>query len=239
MSDTVADLGGRVFVVTGATGALGRAVVARLLARGASVAAPYRSADKWREIERALPGRERLWSAAADVSFPESAQEFVQQAVAALGHLDGLATVAGAYAGGSPLEKAPASEWPNMLGANLAPTYAICRAALPALLTRGGSVVTVAARLATEGGAGSAAYAVSKAAVVALTRVLALENRERGVRFNCVAPGTIDTAANRSAMPGADTKKWTPPEAIADVIAFLLSPASSPTTGALVPVDLA
>jgi NAD(P)-dependent dehydrogenase (short-subunit alcohol dehydrogenase family) len=238
VSDTVGDLGGRVFVVTGATGALGRAVVAALLARGARVAAPYRSADRWREVERALPGRERLWSKPADVSFPESACEFVDQALEQLGRLDGVAAVAGAYAGGVPFEKAPASEWPNMLGANLAPTYAICRAALPALLKQGGSVVTVAARLATEGGGGSAAYAVSKAAVLALTRVLALENRERGVRFNCVAPGTIDTPANRAAMSGADKTKWTPPEAIADVIAFLLGPASAPTTGALVPVDL-
>jgi len=231
-------LDGRVIVVTGATGALGRAVAAELLARGARVAAPYRSADKWREVERALAGGDRLWAAPADVSLPDSAAEFVGQVMAALGHIDGVATVAGAYAGSGPLEKTPSSEWPNMLGANLAPTHAMCRAALPALLKQGGSVVTVAARLAFEGGAGSAAYAVSKAAVVALTRVLALENRTRGVRFNCIAPGTIDTPANHAAMPGADTSKWTTPAAIAGVVAFLLSPASAPTTGAVLPVDL-
>jgi NAD(P)-dependent dehydrogenase (short-subunit alcohol dehydrogenase family) len=96
----------------------------------------------------------------------------------------------------------------------------------------------VAARLALEGGSGAAAYAVSKAAVVALTRTLALENRARSVRFNAVAPGTIDTPDNRAAMPGADAARWTSPAAIAEVIAFLLSPASAPVTGAVLPVDL-
>jgi NAD(P)-dependent dehydrogenase (short-subunit alcohol dehydrogenase family) len=73
--------------------------------------------------------------------------------------------------------------------------------------------------------------------VAALTRVLALEYRDRRIRFNCVAPGTIDTPDNRKAMPSADRSSWTAPESIARVIAFLLSPESSPVTGAYVPVD--
>ena len=123
-----------------------------------------------------------------------------------------------------------------MLRANLESVYGVCRAALPHL-ARGGSIVTVGARVATKGGAGAAAYAVSKAAVQALTRVLAAENRERGVRVNAVAPGTIDSAANRATMPAGDTSRWTPPEEIAGVIVFLLSPASAPVTGTVVPVD--
>lgn len=124
-----------------------------------------------------------------------------------------------------------------MMAANLTSTYSVCRAALPHLLAGGGSVVTVASRLALSGGAGAAAYAVSKAAVVALTRVLALENETRGVRFNCVLPAIIDTSDNRRAMPGADASSWTPLDAIARVIRFLLSPESAPTTGAVLPVE--
>ena len=116
--------------------------------------------------------------------------------------------------------------------------WSAARAVLPQLLaTGGGSVVSVGARIAFEGGAGAAAYAVSKVAVHALVRVLALENAATGVRFNAVLPGTIDTPANRRAMPDADRSRWTSPEAIARVMAFLLSPVSAPTTGALVPVD--
>jgi NAD(P)-dependent dehydrogenase (short-subunit alcohol dehydrogenase family) len=81
-----------------------------------------------------------------------------------------------------------------------------------------------------------AAYAVSKMGVLALTRALALENRGRGVRVNAISPATIDTAANREAMPRADRSAWTAPERIAAVVGFLLSPASAPVTGAVIPV---
>lgn len=222
-------------VVTGGTGALGQAVVGALVERGARVAVPYRSAREWEALRAALP-EAPIWGSAADVSDPAAAGAFLDAAAGFLGRLDGIAAIAGAYAGSGTFEKAPESEWTSMMSANLGTLYAVCRAALPRLLERGGSVVTVGSRLAVEGGAGSAAYAVSKASVVALTRVLALENEARGVRFNCVLPGTIDTPANRKAMPKADTSRWTPPASIARVVAFLLSPESSAVNGALVPV---
>jgi NAD(P)-dependent dehydrogenase (short-subunit alcohol dehydrogenase family) len=231
-------LSGHAYVVTGATGALGRAVAGTLLLHGARIAVPYRSAERWREVERQLDAGDRAWAAAADITDPASTQQFVDEAARRLGRLDGVAAVAGAYAGSGPLEQAPVTEWLAMVAANLTPTFTICRAALPHLLKQGGSVVTVASRLAIEGGSGASAYIVSKAAVVALTRTLALENRERSVRFNSVAPGTIDTPANHAAMPGANAARWTSPAAIAEVIAFLLSPASAPVTGSVVPVDL-
>ena len=226
------------FVVSGGTGALGRAVVKALLDRGARVAVPFRSASAWDALRSAAGSSAALWGRAADLADPASAAGFVDESAAWLGGLDGVAAVAGAYAGAATLEKAPVGEWEDMLRANLATAHGLCRAALPHLLSNGGgSVVTVGSRLAEAGGAGAAAYGVSKAAVVALTRVLALENRERGVRFNCVLPGVIDTPGNRSAMPSADTSGWTPPEAIARVIVFLLSPESSAVSGAVVPVD--
>jgi len=223
------------FVVTGGAGALGRAVVSALVKRGARVAVPYRSPREWDELRAAFPP-EALWGSPADLADAGATARFFEGAVAILGRLEGVVALAGAYAGAGRFEEAPESEWASMMSANLATVYAACRAALPRLLEHGGSVVTVGSRLALEGGAGSAAYAVSKAAVVALTRVLALENEARGVRFNCVLPGTIDTPANRQAMPKADTSRWTPPESIARVIAFLLFPESSAINGALIPV---
>ena len=229
--------GPRGAIVAGGTGALGRAVVHVLLSRGARVAVPYRSGEDWEFLRAASPAGAPLFGTRADLADPGEARAFVEEAAASLGVLDAVTVAAGAWSGGSDFEAAPPDEWDRMMRANLATTANLCRAALPHLLKQGGSVVTVGARAAETGGGRMAAYAVSKAAVHALTRVLALENAGRGVRFNAVLPLTIDTPANRRAMPDADHSRWTSPAAIAEVIAFLLSPASAPTTGALVPVD--
>lgn len=230
-------IGPRGVVVTGGTGALGRALVRQLLGRGARVAVPYRHEDEWRSLQAEAGAGDALLGREAELSDPAGARAFVDAAAAHLGVLDGLALVAGGWAGGKPFDEAPEDEWARMLGTNLDTVAHVCRAALPHLRKQGGSVVAVGARAAEAGGAGMAAYAVSKAAVHALVRVLAAENRGRDVRFNAVLPGTIDTPANRRAMPGADPSTWTSPDAIARVMAFLLSPGSAPTTGALVPVD--
>lgn len=223
-------------VVTGGTGALGRAVVGLLLRSGHRVAVPFRGEAGWRSLQAELTSAGRLWGDAADVSDLAAARRFMEAAAREMGGLDGVAAVAGGYAGSGSLETTPDAEWDEMLRVNLASAHATCRAALPHLLRDGGSVVTVASRSAEAGGAGSAAYAVSKMGVVALTRALAQENRDRGVRFNAISPGTIDTAANRAAMPRADRSLWTPPEAIAQIVSWLLSRSSAPLTGAVLPV---
>jgi NAD(P)-dependent dehydrogenase (short-subunit alcohol dehydrogenase family) len=223
-------------IVTGGTGALGRALVRLLLARGTRVAVPWRNAEEWRSLQQeagALP----LLGIEATLSDDAGAEAFVAEAAAWLGALDAVALVAGGWKGGASFEAAPVDEWDRMLRTNLDTVAHVCRAALPRLRARGGSVVAVGSRAAETGGAGMAAYAVSKVAVHALVRVLALENAAHAVRFNAVLPGTIDTPANRRAMPNADRSKWTSPEAVARVMAFLLSSESAPTTGALVPVD--
>ena len=224
-------------IVTGGTGALGREVVRALLAGGASVAVPYREEEGWRKLQEEMPAGARLTGAPVELSDLAATARFVDDAVARLGGLSGVAAVAGAYAGSGPLPDAPADEWSRMMHANLDSAYSICRAALPHLRKSHGAIVTVGSKVVEGGGAGAAAYAVSKAGEVALTRVLALENKEHGVRVNCVMPGTIDTPSNRSAMPKADRSAWTPPLAIARVIVFLLSPDSAPVSGGIVPVD--
>jgi NAD(P)-dependent dehydrogenase (short-subunit alcohol dehydrogenase family) len=225
------------YVVTGATGELGAAVAAALLSRGARVAVPFRDAGGFDRLRQRLGQPAALSGVQADVVRLDDARRFFDQ-VAGDGALRGVAACAGAWAGTPSFETAPDTEWTDMMSANLETVRATCAAALPHLLKDGGSVVTVASKLAERGATGAAAYLTAKAAVIALTRCLALENAGRGVRFNCVLPGTIDTGANRRAMPGADTTRWTSPAAIADVIVFLLSPAAAAVTGAQVPVDL-
>lgn len=228
--------GPRGAIVTGGTGTLGRALVRVLLARGTRVAVPWRNAEEWRSLQREA-GDAPLLGIEASLADAAGAAAFVAEAASQLGVLDAVALAAGGWAGGTSFENAPADEWDRMLRMNLDTVAHVCRAALPHLRAQGGAVVAVGSRAAETGGAGMAAYAVSKVAVHALVRVLALENAGHGVRFNAVLPGTIDTPANRRAMPNADRSSWTSPEAIAGVMAFLLSSESAPTTGALVPVD--
>jgi NAD(P)-dependent dehydrogenase (short-subunit alcohol dehydrogenase family) len=223
-------------IVTGGTGALGQAVIEKLLEGTARVAVPWRHADDGRTLERQAAAAP-LFGIQANLALPEGAWAFVEEAVRRLGVLDGLVLAAGGWTGGAPFDESPQGEWEAMLRTNLDTVAHVCRAALPHLRKQGGSVVAVGSRAAETGGAGMAAYAVSKVAVHALVRVLALENAAHGVRFNAVLPGTIDTPANRRAMPDADRSRWTSPDAVARVIRFLLSSDSAPTTGALVPVD--
>jgi NAD(P)-dependent dehydrogenase (short-subunit alcohol dehydrogenase family) len=198
---------------------------------------PYRGESEWRSLREQTGAGGPLVGRPAALADPAGAKAFVEEAAAGLGVVDGVALIAGGWAGGTRFDEAPEDEWPRMLRTNVETVVNVCRAALPHLRKQGGSVVAVGSRAAELGGAGMAAYAISKVAVHALVRVLALENRDLGVRFNAVLPGTIDTPANRRAMPDADPSKWTSPEAIARVMVFLLSPESAPTTGALVPVD--
>lgn len=224
--------------MTGGTGGLGQAVVATLLARGDRVAVPFRDAGRFAALGGATNASEdSLWGASLSLDDAEATRRFFDDAAGRFGRLDGVAALAGAYRGGATVEAAPAAEWHAMIATNLTATWSTCRAALPHLLKAGGSVVTISSRLASSGGAEAGAYAVSKAGVEALTRVLALENRERGVRFNAIAPVIIDTSANRAAMPKADPSRWTSPEALARLILFLLSPDSAPLTGAILPTE--
>jgi NAD(P)-dependent dehydrogenase (short-subunit alcohol dehydrogenase family) len=224
-------------VVTGGTGALGRAVVLYLLRLGSRVAVPYRGEAAWDALRDAAGPGALLYGHAADIATPKTAASFLEGAARFLGVVDAVAALAGAFAMGGTLEAAPEEEWEGMMKANLAPAQAIARASLPYLLKQGGSLLFVGSRLAETGGGGASAYAVSKSAVHALAKVLAFENRTRGVRVNAILPGIIDTPDNRKSMPQADRSTWAAPEALARVVAFLLSPDSAPTTGALVPVD--
>jgi NAD(P)-dependent dehydrogenase (short-subunit alcohol dehydrogenase family) len=222
------------FVVTGGTGALGAAVVRALVGRGHLVLVPFRDERRFAALASSLGAPDRMRGEAAEMHVAADAERVMAAAVRWAGALDGVAAIAGGYAHSGTLEAAPIAEWEEMMRVNLQTAYATCRAALPHLAA-GGSIVACSARGVTTGGAGTA-YTVSKAGVEALTRELALETRARGIRVNAIAPGTIDTPANRRAMPNADSSTWTPPEQIAEVVAFLLSPESAPITGAVVPV---
>ncbi len=229
-------LEGKSAIVTGGTGVLGAAVVRTFLSAGARVAVPHRTPGDLEALrEAAGAGRESMLTGAV-VDLTDEAAVADYYARVAKDGLDVLVNAAGGFAGGTPAHETPWSVWQSQLDVNLKTAVLSSRAAVPHLLERGGSIVNVASRAAVENGKNAAAYAASKRGVLLLTEGMAAELRDRNVTVNAVLPSTIDTPANRKAMPKADFSKWVRPEDIARVILFLAGPDARIVSGAEVPV---
>lgn len=233
MTDSTAT--GTVGVVTGAGGALGRAVVAELAsAAGSRVIAVARSDADLVELTKAHP--DVVHGEVADLSVPDQVAVLWRRLDERGDTPSFLVNVAGGYRGGT-LAESGEQDYRDMLAINLDTAWWSCREAARRMpSTGGGAIVNVAARTAVHGGSGSIAYAVAKAAVVKLTQVLADELKDSGVRVNAVLPAVIDTPDNAAALSAARMAKAVSPESIARVIAFLCGPDAAPITGAAIPV---
>jgi NAD(P)-dependent dehydrogenase (short-subunit alcohol dehydrogenase family) len=233
-----ADSPGRVegvAIVTGGTGGLGQAVVAELLDAGAQVVAPWLVEGERESIEQSLGDRDGLHLVEANLL--EGGAEVVVAEAAKHGSLGSLVNLVGGFAAGERVHEEPPEVMEKMLALNLTTALNSSRAALPAMIEGdGGAIVCVGTKTALEPFSGGAAYAVSKAAVLALVKALDVEYREEGIRVNAVLPSVIDTPANRDSMPDADFDTWVQPAEIGRVIRFLCSGDSSPISGASIPV---
>ncbi len=232
---------GRVVVVAGGTGGLGRAVSLAFLEEGAKVTVTYRKQEEFRALrDSAGQNASSLEGHQTDVTDEAATSELINGVLAQHGALHVLVNTVGGYAGGVKLWDMTTKVFDQMLALNLRSGYALARAAMPAMLKAGpgshGSIVNVAAKAAFDHAAGAAAYAASKAAAVALMDSLAADARGTGVRVNSILPSIIDTPANRLAMPGSDFAAWPKPEDIAQVILFLSSDLAKTIHGAAVPV---
>ncbi|HZP79097.1 MAG TPA: SDR family NAD(P)-dependent oxidoreductase [Pseudolabrys sp.] len=226
------DFRDRNFVVTGGTGALGSAVVSKLIDGGAKCRVPYMHEHELAHF--ALRSHERVKLMAISTLADEAE---VAKVYGGLPALWGSIHIAGGFAMG-PVAKTDKAALMAQLETNLVSCFLCCRAAVNAIGQSGGRIVNVAARPALEwrSGAGMAAYTASKAGVAALTAALAEEVAKDGILVNAVAPSIMDTAANRSAMPKADFDAWPKVEEVAATILFLASPDNRVTRGGIVPV---
>lgn len=220
-------LQGKTIAVTGGLGALGSAVVAALQAQGAQVAV----LDFAPAVDL---GPDVLVIGGLDVAEPDVVGAAMAQVLARFGGLDGLVNIAGGFRWET-LEGGDLATWDMLYRRNVRSAVASSQAALPHLQA-GGRIVNVGALGAVKAGAGMGAYAASKAGVMRFTEALAEELKDRGITVNAVLPSIIDTPANRADMPDADASRWVTPAALAEVIVFLLGPAASAVTGALIPV---
>jgi NAD(P)-dependent dehydrogenase (short-subunit alcohol dehydrogenase family) len=221
----MASLEGRIVVVTGALGALGRAVSAALEAAGARVA-------RLDQAPASTPGD--LVFGGLDLTDSPATSRVMGEIASRCGHIDGLVNIAGGFVF-EPLAAGSAATWERMFRINLL-TAVTASGAVLEHLGNPASIVNIGANAAARGGAGMGAYAASKSGVARLTESLAEELAARGVRVNALLPSVIDTPANRRDMPKADYRTWVAPEAIAKVVVFLMSDEAGAISGALIPV---
>ena len=218
-------------LITGAKGGLGTAVTRVFLAAGAMVAGSSRSI---RDSDFSNP---RFAAMPADLPVAESARQLVQATIDRFRKIDALVHVMGGFAGGTPIPETGDQTWDLMMNLNLRSAFNVLRAVIPPMRQAGrGRIVAISSRQAVEPAANLSAYNTSKAALVALIRTAALENKDAGITANTILPGTMNTEANRKASPGADTSKWVQPERVARIAAFLVSDAGAEITGAAIPV---
>jgi NAD(P)-dependent dehydrogenase (short-subunit alcohol dehydrogenase family) len=220
------ELKGKVVLITGGAGALGQTVVPSFVSAGASV-----FLGDLNPVQQS-----GVTSLKADFTDQTQVRGLVNDVIQSAGRLDALINLVGGFASGRVVET-DVSLWQRMMAMNLTSAFLLSHAVLPAMLERRqGRIVHIAARAGLEPFPGAAAYVVSKAGLIALIRALSTELNGSGVTVNGVLPSTIDTPANRKAMPAADPSKWVRPESIAQTLIFLASDEAIQINGALIPI---
>lgn len=227
-------------LVTGAAGALGAEVARTLSLRGCKLvlADTERGAARLNDLAAKLGGASIV---TGDIASGTTWTEAIPRIERDLGAPPSLgALIAGGWRGGKPLhEQTDDDTLRAMVSANVDTVHTTLRTILPSMVARGrGSIVVIGSRAAEQPAtsARSAAYAASKAAVVALAQAVAAEVLDHGVRVNAVLPSTLDTPANRASMPKADPSRWVSLPSAAGVIAFLLSDDARDISGAAIPL---
>lgn len=221
---------GKVVLIAGGSGALGQTVVPAFSMAGAQVITVDRN-----PLSAEVGGRAAI---KADVTDDADVQRLVDDVIRTRGRIDALINLVGGFAMGRVVET-DAALWQRMLTMNVTAAFLLSKAVLPHMVARGtGRIVHVAAWAAVEPFPGAAAYIVSKASLLTLIKVLALELSGSGVTVNGVLPNTIDTPANRASMPQTDPSTWTKPESIADTLLFLASEEARQISGAAIPIGV-
>lgn len=213
-------------IITGAGGGLGTAVSRAFLERGSQVIGVARS---WREP---VP----FPTISADLTTAKGCSAMVEEGLKQ-GPIDALVHLVGGFSGGSPIAQTSDETWDLMMNINVRGAFFAMRAVLkPMMEAKRGRIVAVGARAAVEAAPNFAAYAISKAALVALVKNVAAETKDSGITANAVLPSTIDTPANRKAMPKADFSKWVSPDSIAKLLVWLVSEDAADVSGAVIPI---
>jgi NAD(P)-dependent dehydrogenase (short-subunit alcohol dehydrogenase family) len=224
-------------VVTGAAGALGRAVVQHFLDQGARIALLDHRMEHIVSVFPGLDNSQHLLLE-TDVTSVERMGEVAGRILAAFKHVDALVHIAGGFEMGEEVHALSRGAWDRMMNLNAWSFVAVSQAMVPSMIQRkAGSVVAVTAKGAARGAAAMAAYIASKSALQRLVEASAAELAPHGITVNSIAPSTLDTPANRQAMPDAKPESWVSTAVAAQTIGFLASPAAAALHGQHLTLD--
>ena len=221
----------KIALVTGAKGGLGSFVTEAFLEAGAAVVGVSRS------IQPSDFPHPRFTAMSAELSTGDAARQLTDEVAAKFPRIDILVHLVGAFEGGKPVHETDDATFDRMLDMNLKSAFYVARAVLPHMRNQAsGRILAIGSRAAVEPSPSAGAYAASKAALVSLIRTIAAENKDRSITANVILPGTMDTAANRKAMPQADFSKWVKPSQVANLLVTLASDAASQVSGVAIPI---
>jgi NAD(P)-dependent dehydrogenase (short-subunit alcohol dehydrogenase family) len=228
------DFTNKIVLVTGGTGALGRAVSGAFIACDAKVISSYVIDREIEELKK--ESRSALELIKADVTKEEEVEKLVLSVISKYGRIHVLVNVVGGYLGGKSVSELDEKEWDLMMTMNLKSAFLISKHVIPQMVSsKYGKIMHVSSRTGLKSSGYDSAYAASKSGLIRLVESLSEEVKESNINVNCIMPSTIDTEANRRTMPTADPSKWVKPQDLANVVLFLCSDEANVITGAAIP----
>ncbi len=229
----VYDFSNKVVLITGGTGALGRAVVEAFTSSNAACIATYIT-DK--EAENAKTKIGTLDLVKADITKEDQVRKLVSHVVEKHGRIDVLVNVVGGYMGGKKVTELEESEWDKMMNLNLKSAFLISKHVLPVMVpAKHGKMIHISSKTGLKSSGYDSAYAASKSGLIRLVESMSEEVKEYGINVNCILPSIIDTDTNRKAMPNSDFSKWVKTRDLASLVLFLCSEEANVMNGAAVP----
>src|SRR5882757_4741359 len=222
----------KVVFITGANGGRGTFVTNAFLRQGARVVG---ASLRIKAADFPQPNFEAM---TLDFSKPDEIKRGVAKIVERFGRLDVLVHVLGGFAGGPSVAETTDEMWEQMQNINLTSAFHVFRECIPHLRkSKAGRLIAIGSLAAAQPHANLGAYVTFKAALAMLVQTVALENADAGMTANVVLPGTMDTPANRKAMPGADFSKWLKTDHVAELVLSLADEPAKHLTGLAIPIE--
>lgn len=228
------DFSGKVVLITGGTGALGRAVAQAFGTSNATTVVTYIIEEEREDVKSKIKTIAELVK--ADITKEDQAKKLVSHVIKTYDRIDVLVNVVGGYLGGKTVAELDETEWDKMMSMNLKSAFLISKHVIPLMVaSKHGKIVHISSRTGLKSDGYDSAYSASKSGLIRLVESISEEVKEHNINVNCILPSTIDTEANRNAMPNSDSSKWVKTEDLANLVLFLCSDEAKVINGAAIP----